>query len=52
VLENVGYDSERFTGFAFGMGYDRLAMIRFGVPDIRILWESDVRFLEQFEGVG
>lgn len=52
VLENVGYDPERYTGFAFGMGYDRLAMIRFGVPDIRILWESDVRFLEQFEGVG
>ena len=52
VLENVGYNPERYTGFAFGMGYDRLAMIRFGIPDIRILWESDVRFLEQFEGVG
>jgi phenylalanyl-tRNA synthetase alpha chain len=52
VLENVGYDSERYTGFAFGMGYDRLAMIRFGVPDIRLLWESDVRFLEQFVGQG
>jgi phenylalanyl-tRNA synthetase alpha chain len=52
VLENVGYDPERYTGFAFGMGYDRLAMIRFEVPDIRMLWESDVRFLEQFEGVG
>jgi phenylalanyl-tRNA synthetase alpha chain len=52
VLQNVGYDPERYTGFAFGMGYDRLAMIRFGVPDIRILWESDLRFLEQFEGVG
>jgi phenylalanyl-tRNA synthetase alpha chain len=51
VLENVGYDPERYTGFAFGGGYDRLAMIRFGVPDIRLLWESDVRFLEQFEGV-
>ncbi|HEY7659003.1 MAG TPA: phenylalanine--tRNA ligase subunit alpha [Actinomycetota bacterium] len=51
VLENVGYDSERYTGFAFGGGYDRLAMIRFGIPDIRLLWESDVRFLEQFEGV-
>jgi phenylalanyl-tRNA synthetase alpha chain len=50
VLENVGYDPERFTGFAFGGGYDRLAMIRFGIPDIRLLWESDVRFLEQFEG--
>jgi phenylalanyl-tRNA synthetase alpha chain len=51
VLENVGYDPERFTGFAFGGGYDRLTMIRFGIPDIRLLWESDVRFLEQFEGV-
>jgi phenylalanyl-tRNA synthetase alpha chain len=52
VLENVGHDPERYTGFAFGMGYDRLAMIRFGIPDIRLLWESDVRFLEQFTGVG
>lgn len=52
VLENVGYDPERYTGFAFGMGYDRLAMIRFNIPDIRLLWESDVRFLEQFEGAG
>jgi phenylalanyl-tRNA synthetase alpha chain len=52
VLENVGYDPERYTGFAFGMGYDRLAMIRFNVPDIRLLWESDVRFLEQFQGAG
>jgi len=51
VLQNVGYDPERYTGFAFGGGYDRLAMIRFGIPDIRLLWESDVRFLEQFEGV-
>lgn len=50
VLENVGYDAERYTGFAFGGGYDRLAMIRFGIPDIRLLWENDVRFLEQFEG--
>jgi phenylalanyl-tRNA synthetase alpha chain len=52
VLENVGYDSERYTGFAFGGGYDRLAMIRFRIPDIRLLWESDVRFLEQFTGQG
>jgi phenylalanyl-tRNA synthetase alpha chain len=51
VLENVGYDPERYTGFAFGGGYDRLTMIRFGIPDIRLLWEGDVRFLEQFEGV-
>ena len=52
VLEAVGYDAERWTGFAFGGGYDRLAMIRFGIPDIRILWENDVRFLEQFEASG
>lgn len=52
VLENVGYDPERYTGFAFGMGFDRLAMIRFGIPDIRFLWESDVRFLAQFQSVG
>jgi phenylalanyl-tRNA synthetase alpha chain len=52
VLEKVGYDPERHTGFAFGGGYDRLAMIRFGIPDIRLLWESDVRFLTQFQGVG
>ncbi len=51
VLENVGYDPERYTGFAFGGGYDRLGMIRFGIPDIRLLWENDVRFLEQFEGI-
>jgi phenylalanyl-tRNA synthetase alpha chain len=51
VLEAVGYDPERYTGFAFGGGYDRLAMIRFGISDIRQLWESDVRFLRQFEGV-
>ncbi|MEW6059843.1 MAG: phenylalanine--tRNA ligase subunit alpha [Actinomycetota bacterium] len=51
VLENVGYDPERYTGFAFGGGYDRMAMIRFGIPDIRSLWENDGRFLEQFEGI-
>ncbi|HEX7464385.1 MAG TPA: phenylalanine--tRNA ligase subunit alpha, partial [Actinomycetota bacterium] len=39
------------TGFAFGGGYDRLAMIRFGIPDIRLLWENDARLLEQFEGI-
>jgi phenylalanyl-tRNA synthetase alpha chain len=50
VLANCGYDPERFTGFAFGLGYDRLAMIRYQIPDIRMLWDSDVRFLEQFEG--
>jgi phenylalanyl-tRNA synthetase alpha chain len=52
VLANCGIDPERYTGFAFGGGYDRLAMIRFGIPDIRLLWDSDVRFLEQFEVMG
>jgi phenylalanyl-tRNA synthetase alpha chain len=52
VLSNCGLDPERYTGFAFGGGYDRLAMIRFGIPDIRLLWDSDIRFLEQFEVVG
>ncbi|MFN2543415.1 MAG: phenylalanine--tRNA ligase subunit alpha [Actinomycetota bacterium] len=50
VLENVGYDPERYTGFAFGMGVERVALPRFGIPDIRLLVEGDVRFLEQFAG--
>jgi phenylalanyl-tRNA synthetase alpha chain len=48
VFENVGYDAERYTGFAFGMGPARIAMQRYRIPDIRLLYESDVRFLEQF----
>jgi phenylalanyl-tRNA synthetase alpha chain len=48
VLENVGYDPERYTGFAFGMGIERLAMLMFGVDDIRMFYENDLRFLEQF----
>ena len=52
VLENVGYDPERYTGFAFGMGLERVAMVRFGIPDIRLFWEGDVRFLEQFGSAG
>lgn len=51
VLENCGYDSERYTGFAFGMGIERVAMARYGVPDMRLFVEGDVRFLEQFQGV-
>ena len=50
-LENVGYDPERYTGFAFGMGVERVAMVRYGIPDMRMLVEGDVRFLEQFQGV-
>jgi phenylalanyl-tRNA synthetase alpha chain len=52
VLENVGYDSERYTGFAFGMGIERVAMPVFGVPDIRLFYEGDMRFLQQFEALG
>ena len=48
VFEQVGYDPERYTGFAFGMGPARIAMLRYGIPDIRLLYEADVRFLEQF----
>jgi phenylalanyl-tRNA synthetase alpha chain len=48
VLRNVGYDSEQVSGFAFGLGLERIAMLRHGVPDIRMLWENDLRFLRQF----
>lgn len=48
VLESAGVDSERFSGWAFGMGPARIAMLRYGIPDIRILYDSDMRFLEQF----
>lgn len=48
VFEAVGYDPERYTGFAFGMGIERVAMLRYGVEDIRAFYENDLRFLEQF----
>ncbi len=48
VLAGVGYDPEEFTGYAFGVGIDRLAMLRHGIDDLRSLFENDVRFLEQF----
>ena len=48
VLTNVGVDPERYTGYAFGMGVERLAMLRHGIDDIRLLYENDVRFLRQF----
>jgi phenylalanyl-tRNA synthetase alpha chain len=48
VFEHVGIDSERFTGFAFGLGVERLTMLRYGVNDLRIFFENDVRFLAQF----
>ena len=48
VLKNVGIDSEQYTGLAFGMGVERLAMLRYGIDDIRIFFENDLRFLKQF----
>ena len=48
VLEGVGVDSEKFTGFAFGMGVERLAMLRYGINDLRLFFENDLRFLRQF----
>jgi phenylalanyl-tRNA synthetase alpha chain len=48
VLRNVGYDPEEVSGFAFGIGLERIAMLRHGVPDIRLFWENDLRLLAQF----
>jgi phenylalanyl-tRNA synthetase alpha chain len=48
VLRNVGVDSEKFQGFAFGLGPDRLTMMRYGVNDLRLFFENDLRFLKQF----
>ncbi len=48
VLENCGYDSDRYTGFAFGVGVERIALLRYAIPDMRMLVDGDVRFLEQF----
>ncbi|NLY19668.1 MAG: phenylalanine--tRNA ligase subunit alpha [Tissierellia bacterium] len=48
VLENCGIDSEKYTGFAFGMGIDRIAMVKYGINNIRLLFENDNRFLNQF----
>jgi phenylalanyl-tRNA synthetase alpha chain len=48
VLSGVGYDPEEVQGFAFGMGIERIAMLRYGVPDLRLFYDNDVRFLEQF----
>jgi phenylalanyl-tRNA synthetase alpha chain len=50
VLENCNLDSERYTGWAFGMGPHRIAMLRYGIPDIRLLLEGDMRFLEMISG--
>jgi len=51
VFEQVGIDNERYTGFAFGMGVERLAMLRYGVNDLRLFFENDISFLQQFNQV-
>ena len=48
VFEAVGYDAEKYTGFAFGLGVERLTMLRYGIDDIRLFFENDMRFLSQF----
>ena len=48
VLEMAGYDSSKYTGFAFGMGPERIAMLKYGITDIRQFYANDLRFLEQF----
>jgi phenylalanyl-tRNA synthetase alpha chain len=48
VLRNGGIDPQRYSGFAFGMGLDRLAMLKYGVDDLRLFFENDMKFLAQF----
>jgi len=48
VFENVGYDTDKYTGFAFGIGIERMAMLKYGIDDIRKFYENDIRFLGQF----
>ena len=48
VLRNGGYDPEEVTGWAFGMGIERIAMLKYGVDDLRLFFENDLRFLKQF----
>ncbi|HAC34396.1 MAG TPA: phenylalanine--tRNA ligase subunit alpha, partial [Gammaproteobacteria bacterium] len=48
VLTNVGIDPDQYSGFAFGMGVERLAMLRYGIDDLRIFFDNDLRFLRQF----
>ena len=51
VLENCGIDSKKYSGFAFGMGIERIAMLKYGVKDLRLFFENDVRFLKQFSSL-
>jgi phenylalanyl-tRNA synthetase alpha chain len=48
VFEAVGYDPEEWSGFAFGLGIDRIAFLRHGLPDLRLFWDNDLRMTRQF----
>jgi len=48
IFKMVNYDPEEYTGFAFGMGVDRIAMLKYEIDDLRLFFENDMRFLEQF----
>jgi len=48
VLANVGIDPEEYSGFAFGMGLDRLVMLKYGIPDVRMFYNGDLRLVNQF----
>lgn len=51
VLKMSGYDSDKYTGFAFGMGVERIAMLKYGIPDVRMFYTNDIRFIKQFDGI-
>ena len=48
VFEMVGYETDLYTGFAFGMGVERITMLKYSIDDIRLFFENDIRFLKQF----
>ncbi len=48
VMKAVDYDTEKYSGFAFGLGIERVAMLKYGIGDLRMFFENDIRFLEQF----
>lgn len=49
VLEKAGLDSKKYSGFAFGIGVERAAMIKYGIPDMRLMFDNDIRFIKQFK---
>ena len=51
VLVNCGIDTKSYSGYAFGMGIERIAMLKYGIKDLRLFFENDIRLLNQFEGV-